>query len=203
MPRHDPPPDISPTASAAAGDSDDDLVRGIAAGNQAAWGVLLARYLDRITGYAWHMLRDHAEAEDVAQETFMRLMNKAATWQPGGAKLSTWLYRVAINQCIDRRRAKRPESIETVPDFAAEGGDENDLGRRLDMTNTVRKALATLPDRQMEAITLVHYQGMSNIEAASLLEVSVDALESLLARARRALRNELSPVAADLLGEWS
>ena len=64
MPRHDPPPDISPTASAAAGDSDDDLVRGIAAGNQAAWGILLGRYLDRITGYAWHMLRDRAEAED-------------------------------------------------------------------------------------------------------------------------------------------
>lgn len=201
MPRHDPPKPS--TAAAPDGVSDDELVRGIAAGDQAAWAALLARYLDRITGYAWHMLRDRAEAEDVAQETFLRLMNKAAAWQPDGAKLSTWLYRVAINQCIDRRRAKRPESIETVPDVAAESGGENDLGRRLDMTNKVRQALDTLPERQLQAITLVHYQGMSNIEAAGLLEVSVDALESLLARARRALRAELSPVAADLLGEWS
>lgn len=202
MPRHGTPSDHPPAATAEGADSDDALVRGIAAGNQAAWAALLARYLDRITGYAWHMLRDRAEAEDVAQETFLRLMAKAGAWQPGGAKLSTWLYRVAINLCIDRRRARRPESIETVPDVAAAGGDENDLGRRLDLTAKVRHALANLPERQLQAITLVHYQGMSNIEAAGLLDVSVDALESLLARGRRALRTELSPVAADLLGEW-
>lgn len=202
MPRHGTPPAPSRPATAEDADSDDVLVRGLAAGDQSAWATLLARYLDRITGYAWHMLRDRAEAEDVAQETFLRLMNKAATWQPGGAKLSTWLYRVAINLCIDRRRAKRPDSIETMPDVAADGGDENDLARRIDLTAKVRGALARLPERQLQAMTLVHYQGMSNMEAAGLLEVSVDALESLLARARRTLRDELSPVAADLLGEW-
>ncbi len=147
------------------------------------------------------MLGDRAEAEDVAQETFVRLMAKAEDWQAGGAKLRTWLYRVAVNLCIDRRRARRTEPLEEIELRPDPGADEPAVRRRLDLTRSVGRALAALPDRQRTALTLVHFQGLSNIEAADALDVSVEALESLLARARRAMRATLEPDRADLLGD--
>ena len=182
-------------------ETDDELLDRFARGDDAAWRVLVDRHLRSVHGYAWYMLNDHAEAEDVAQETFVRLLGKAPDWQPGGARLRTWLYRVAINMCIDRRRAIRPEPLENAadgPDFAT--GDAH-MDHRLDLARNVEAALQRLGERQRTAIVLVHYQGFTNAETAALLDCSVEAVESLLARARRALRQSLAPVADDLLGE--
>ncbi len=184
-----------------AGETDDDLLGRFARGDETAWRMLVDRHLASVHGYAWYMLKDHAEAEDVAQETFVRLLRKAPDWQPGGAKLKTWLYRVAINLCIDRRRAVRPGSLEEMNDAPDPASGEATIGRGLDMSRSVKAALQRLGERQRAAIVLVHYQGYSNIEAAGFLETSVDAVESLLARARRALRRDLAPLANDLLGE--
>jgi RNA polymerase sigma-70 factor (ECF subfamily) len=85
-----------------------------------------------------------------------------------------------------------------MPDPAS---DEGLRSRDIDRTRSVRRALAELPDRQRVALTLVHFEGLSNIEAAAALEVSVDALESLLARGRRTLRESLAADKDDLLGE--
>lgn len=181
---------------------DDALVARIADGDQRAWRDLTRRHLGGLVGYAWHMLRDRAEAEDVAQETMVRLMRKAETWEPGGAKVKTWLYRVAINLCIDRQRARRTSSL----DLLAEQGDPASGGDTIARDHALRRAVGSavdaLPERQKQTLTLVHYQGFSQQEAAAALDVSVEAVESLLARARRALKKDLKDLADDLLEEW-
>ena len=188
----------APTTSSR--DDDDLLVRAAAIGDQSAWAILVERHLSAIVGHAWYMLDDHAEAEDVAQETFLRLFGKLGSWRPGGPQLRTWLYRVAINLCIDRQRSHRKILFDEMPDMLEGGDREPVLGERLDQKITVRRALTDLPERQKTAIALVYYQGMTNREAAELLDVSVEAVESLLARARQTLRRQLDPVITDLMG---
>ncbi len=186
--------------------TDDELARGVAAGDSGAWRDLMASHLGAVTAYAWHMLGDRAEAEDVAQETFIRFMKKAPRWRQGAARLRTWLLRVAINLCLDRLRARRPQ-VELDAGFVsgigaeleAEPGGVARIDGGIDRRRAVGRALRELPERQAGAIALVHYLGLTNAEAAETMEISVDALESLLARARRALRRKLEPLARDLL----
>lgn len=182
--------------------SDDALVARLADGNQEAWNEITRRHLGALVGYAWHMLRDRAEAEDIAQETMVRLMRKAETWEPGGAKVKTWLFRVAINQCIDRQRARRTTSLDVVAEQTDPVTSGATVARDHALRRTVGGAVDGLPARQKQALTLVHYQGFSQQEAAEALAVSVDAVESLLARARRTLKTQLKDLAGDLLEEW-
>lgn len=180
-------------------DTDDGLIRRVAQGDAAAWPLLVDRHLSSIVGYAWYMLGDRAEAEDVAQETMLRFLRKAPDWQAGGAKLRTWLYRVAINLCIDRKRRPQPVSLDSLAEDGVvplHSASSDGIDQRI----AVRAALDALPERQKMAIILVHYQGFTGREAAGLMDSSEDAIESLLARARRALRRQLEPAMADLLG---
>ena len=195
-----------PTASAApagvAGAAfDDDLIGAIASGETGRWPQLVGRHLPAIVGLAWHILGDASEAEDVAQETFVRLLPKVPAWRPGGASLRTWLTRVAINLCIDRRRKRRTKALEDEPEMPDPGTDGGALAQRQEIARHVGAALGGLPERQVLAVTLVHYQGFTNREAAHLMDLSVEAIESLLARARRKLRSKLASVAGDLLSD--
>lgn len=183
-------------------ETDDALVVRVAAGDQAAWRRLVDRHLSALVSQAWYVLGDRSEAEDVAQETFVRLMQKAHDWETGGPQLKSWLYRVALNLCIDRKRSRwRPRPL----DDAAASSDHDDPAARhahdSDIARAVGRALDVLTERQRNAIVLVHYQGFTNYEAAEMLDTSVDALESLLARARRAMRGALEAAAPELLGE--
>jgi RNA polymerase sigma-70 factor (ECF subfamily) len=166
----------------------------------AAWEAIIDRHLPAVSRYAAYVLGDNAQGEDVAQETFIRLMKKAQTWEANGFGLKSWLFRVARNLCIDYKRKKRPEPIENA-DFIADPIDRHATDRRIDIVNTMERALAALPEPQQTAIVLVHYEGFSGSEAANLLDISVEAVESLLARARRSLRQALQPDARELLGE--
>lgn len=183
-------------------ESDDSLLARIGQGDakdrHQSWAILVDRHLPPITRYASYVLRDAARAEDVAQETFVRLMRKAPDWESGGANLRTWLFRVTLNLCIDIKRSRQLEpmdSADTLPDPI--GADQID--GRLDLEHTVRGAIRQLPDRQQTAIVLVHYEGFSGMEAAEALDITVEALESLLARGRRRLREILASAAPDLL----
>jgi RNA polymerase sigma-70 factor (ECF subfamily) len=179
---------------------DDDLICRVADGDAAAWPMLLDRHLRPIVGVGWYMLGDRAEAEDVAQECFVRLLAKAETWKPGGPKLRTWLHRVAINLCIDRQRARKPVSLDALGDGDGVVPIDPGTAGRMDQRIVVQRALDGLPEKQKMAMVLIYYQGFSNREAAELLETSVEAVESLLARARRALRQRLLADLPDLLG---
>lgn len=174
------------------GDGDEALLARVAAGDPAAVRSLVARKLPRLLALAGRMLGENTEAEDVAQETFVRAWKQASTWKPGGARFDTWLHRVALNLCYDRLRRRREVAMDSPPDRADEGpGPDRGLEAR-DVGRRVAAAMAALPDRQREAVSLCHYQEISNIEAAALMGVSVEALESLLSRGRRALRAALS-----------
>ncbi|WP_395652224.1 RNA polymerase sigma factor [Brevundimonas sp.] len=173
-------------------DPDEDLVRRVGQGDPAAIQAMVARKLPRMLALAQRMLGDPVEAEDVAQEAMLRAWKQAPRWVPGKARFDTWLHRVGLNLCYDRLRRRREVPTETPPDRPDDGPapDQGLLSAELGVR--VDAALKRLPDRQHEAIVLCHYQELGNIEAASLMEVSVEALESLLSRGRRTLRATLA-----------
>lgn len=170
--------------------SDDALLAQIGTGDIAAWETVVDRHLPAVGRYAAYFLGDTVQGEDVAQETFIRLLKKAPSWEPGGAKLKAWLFRVARNLCIDHTRRKRPEPIKTA-EYLSDPLDSHATDRQIDIATTVKTALEDLPERQKTAIVLVHYEGFSGAETADLLKISLEAVESLLARARRTLRQRL------------
>lgn len=180
-------------------DPDEELVRRVGAGDKRAAAELVRRHLPRMVGLARRMLGDAAEAEDVAQEVFLRVWKHAGSWRPGQAKFETWMHRVAMNLCLDRLRRSGRQGGEVspeTPDARASATRALDDRQRRER---VRDALQQLPERQRAALVLCYYQDRTNIEAAEILGVSVDALESLLSRARRTLKSALSAERADLL----
>lgn len=176
-------------------DPDAGLVEATGRGDAEAASRLVARHLPRMTALARRMLGDSAEAEDVAQDVFLKVWTQARKWQPGQAKFETWLHRVAINACYDRLRKKKGVGLDEIEERVDPAPDpEQTLGQN-QTAKAVDAALQTLPERQRAAITLCHYQGLTNIEAAAALEISVEALESLLSRGRRALKEKLRHLA--------
>lgn len=151
---------------------------------------------------SYRMLGSKAAAEDAVQETFLRLWRNAAKWKPQGAKFETWLYRVAMNYCLDQlRKTKREAPEDAAPERADNAERQDQAIFAAERRFAIDEALERLPERQKLAITLCHYQELSNIEAAEIMNVSVDALESLLARGRRALRTSLAPMQEHLMGK--
>lgn len=172
-------------------DPDSGLIERVGRGEESATRMLVASKLPRILGLATRMLHDRGEAEDVAQEAFIRVWRSASSWQPGQARFDTWLHTVVLNLCRDRLRRRREVSIDAVPDVCDPSpGVETGLVEA-ERAQAVADAIAGLPDRQREAILLVHYQDLSGAEAAAALDVTIEALESLLARGRRTLRSRL------------
>lgn len=173
-------------------DPDTRLVERVGRGEPAATRMLVAAKLPRILGFATRMLRDTAEAEDVAQEAFVRVWKQARGWQPGRARFDTWLHTVVLNLCRDRLRRRREITIDTLPEAIDSAPDAEATLLEAERGHAVAAAIAALPERQREAILMVHYQDLSCMQAALALDVSVDALESLLARGRRTLRAQFA-----------
>lgn len=169
-------------------DPDADLILAMAAGDSDALSEMMDLHLKSIKSLAWQMLGDDAAAEDVAQEVFLKGWLQARTWEPGRAKFVTWMKRVATNTCLDRLRKKKEILSDTLPE-RVDGAISADAAMiERDTSDTVKAAIETLPERQRAALTLCHFQDMSQTEAADILEISIHAYESLLARARRSLR---------------
>lgn len=169
--------------------TDEQIMAGIVAGDRQVYAEAVRRYARAIAVYAYRMLGNASDAEDIAQETFLRLWTQAARWQPGKAALSTWLHRIAHNLCIDSLRKNKPSLLNELDDDLADGQLAADDALEAENDHIMlHMALGKLPERQRSALALTHYQGLSNKEVADILSVSVDALESLLARARRSLK---------------
>ena len=181
-------------------DPDTALVHRMGQGDQQAAAEIVRRHLPKMVALARHMLGDASEAEDVAQEVFMKVWQNARHWQPGKAKFETWMHRVAINLCYDRLRRRREIYTDQVPERTDEdtpGPDQAIMDAQL--SAQVETAMMQLPPRQRAALSLCHLRDMSNAEAAHTLQISVEALESLLARGRRSLRKHMAEFAPILL----
>jgi RNA polymerase sigma-70 factor (ECF subfamily) len=182
-------------------ETDETLMLRVGTGDHAACRELVERHLGRIVAFAGRVLSDRTTAEDVAQDVFLRLWSHARRWRPTGARLTTWLHRVALNLCLDRLARRRETPLDDVAEPVDPEPSAAALLQEQLLSQYIAKALNELPDSQRVAITLCHYQGLRNREAAQLMDLSVEALESLLARGRRTLKARLRDVAPDLLGE--
>lgn len=178
--------------------SDEALLALYGRGDRTAARLLAQRFTPVALRVARRMLADPAEAEDVAQEAMLRLWRMAPGWQPGAAKVTTWLYRVVANLCTDRLRRRRTVPLDAAPE--PEDGDPGAAERMMeaDRAAALEKALAALPERQRQAVILRHLEGLSNPEIAEVMDVGVEAVESLVARGKRGLAAALSGRRAEL-----
>jgi RNA polymerase sigma-70 factor (ECF subfamily) len=147
---------------------------------------------------ARRLLGDESEAEDVAQEAMLRLWRAAPAWRAGEAKVSTWLYRVAVNLCTDRLRKRRGQGLDTVgdPEDGAPGAAAGLM--EAERMSALEAALMALPERQRQAVVLRHLEGLANPEIAEIMGLGVEAVESLTARGKRNLASALAGRKDDL-----
>lgn len=171
-------------------ETEDEWLQRAARGDRQACQLLVERHLPGVFHFSRRMLRNEQDAEDVAQETFLKLW-KAAERFEGRSSIRTWLFRVAHNLCIDHMRRRREVALGEDQDPPTSQPSPLGLVAERERLERVQRAIDDLPPRQRAAITLVHHEGLPQNEAAEVLGVTVDALESLLARGRRALRQAL------------
>jgi RNA polymerase sigma-70 factor (ECF subfamily) len=171
---------------------DDLLLMRIAADDRDAFARLVERHADRGFALALRILKNSDDAEDVVQDSFLKLWTHRKRMEIGRAKFSTWLYRVITNRCIDLRRKPAMDDIETAPEVADEAEDALSRLHRASMTSLLEAALSRLPDQQRVAVILSYHEAMSNAEIAEVMETTVMAVESLLKRGRQQLRKHLS-----------
>ena len=173
-------------------DDDANLLRAVANGDRRAFDRLSRRHVDRAFGVALRITGNRADAEDVVQDVFLRVWQRPEAWQPGQAQFSTWLYRVVVNRCLDLKRKPKASALDAIAEPEDPRPDaETDLVAAA-RQRALLDAVATLPERQGAAIALTYTAGLKNTEAASALDISVKALEALLVRAKRELRDALA-----------
>jgi len=172
--------------------SDDVLLALYGQGDGSAARILTLRLTPVALRVGQRMLGDAAEAEDLAQEAMLRLWRAAPGWQPGGAKVSTWLYRVVMNLATDRLRRRRTVPLDEgpEPEDARPGAVAGLI--EAERAAALEAALMALPDRQREAVVLRHLEGLANPEIAEIMGVGVEAVESLVARGKRGLAQRLA-----------
>lgn len=181
-------------------DKDAALMQEVADGNASASRIIADLYLNGSYRLAMRILGDNGLAEDMAQEAFIRLWKQAPKWQ-AKAQIKTWLHRVTHNLCVDYLRKQKRYSDDEIPDVEDPRPGVLEIKAQQQLGDKVTEALQKLPARQRIAISLVHFEECGNIEAAAIMDISVDALESLLARGRRKLKELLLPARRLMDGE--
>ncbi len=171
---------------------DEALLVAFANGDRGAARVLTERLAPRVFGFAMRLLANRAEAEDVVQEAMLRLWKVAPDWRQGEARITTWLYRVVSNLCTDRLRGRRGVGLDAIDEPEDPAPSALAAMAEAQRREALEAALAQLPDRQRQAVVLRHVEGLSNPEIATIIGVSVEAVESLTARGKRALAGLLA-----------
>jgi len=173
------------------GDPDETLVRESQNGDPAAFEALVRQHQRMVHSLTYRMTGSLADAEDLAQETFVRAYEQIAQYQ-GGAKFSTWLYRIAINACLNwRQREHRRLEVHTQWANAAEADRPESRNGHSDQSLRVQAALLKLPARQRAAVVLTVYDGLNHAEAARALGCSETTVSWRVFAARRKLKSWL------------
>lgn len=172
---------------------DFELMRRTGQGDRRAFSALVSRHLAPTVRLAARFCGGASDlAEDIAQEAFARLWVHAPQWKPeGGAKFTTWFYRVVVNLSIDHLRKNKKFAADELPEVADGRDNPAQAAERAEKSGRIAKAVAGLPERQRVALALCFYEGYSNAEAAKIMGLGIKAVESLLVRARRKLREDL------------
>ena len=187
--------------------SDVQLMLDVKAGDDESFNLLLRRYRTPLVNFLFRMVRDSATAEDLAQEVFLRVYRARKQYSPS-AKFTTWMFRIATNLALNSIRDNRHHKLETSIDAPVD--DEDSAPRELpsremridehmverDRCEIIRRAIASLPEKQRVAVLLHKYEEMDYGEIAGILDCSESALKSLLFRAYETLRVELAPLVA-------
>jgi RNA polymerase sigma-70 factor, ECF subfamily len=184
-------------------DEDKDLLDRLASGDEVAFRALVVRHIDRAYAIALRIVGNAADAEDVVQDTMLKVWTHRGQWQHGRAKFSTWLYRVVSNRCIDLRRKPRTENVDAVPEVADKQPDASSVIERNEVTDLLQAAMQRLPEQQRIAVILSYHESMSNGEIAEVMETTVSAVESLLKRGRQQLRELLRRHERDIRGAFT
>ncbi len=175
-------------------ETDESLMERIQHGDHQAFTVLVRRHSSRFYAAAYRMCAHVEEAEDIVQEAFVKLWNRPERWEASkGVKFTTWFYKVVMNTALDILRKRKDQVGSNALDFLpdpAEGADER--LESMEQEDLIEAAIQSLPERQRTALNLCFYEGLSNAEAAEIMDVGVKALESLLSRAKAGLRDQLS-----------
>ncbi|MFW5966423.1 MAG: RNA polymerase sigma factor [Persicimonas sp.] len=169
---------------------DHELMEAVADGDLRAFGELVRRHEQTAWRCAYRMLGDEAEAEDAAQEVFLKVLEAADRYQPT-ASFRTYLYRIIKNHCLDRLAKNAPVYTEDVPTIPTRATSPGQLLERRQTQEEVEEALEQLPGRQRLAVVLFHFEGLSYSEIADAMETTPKAVERLLARGRKALERDL------------
>ena len=189
-------------ADPGASPSDEDLMRRLQGGEAAAMAPLMSRWEGPVKRFIFRVVGNPAEAEDLAQEVFVRVFTKRATYRPG-AKFSTWCFAIAANQARNRLRWWRRRPALSLDAWNAAGGDMADESRagaqasteavRREQITAVREAVAALPLELRTALVLFEYEDQSVADIATALGCTAKAVENRLYRARQHLKRVLQP----------
>jgi RNA polymerase sigma-70 factor (ECF subfamily) len=174
----------------AGSDTDEALMALVVARDQRALRALMDRHMGRAIGLAIRVA-GNAEADDIAQEAFLRVWSRASSFDPQTGRFTTWLYRIVLNLAIDARRRPRHGSVDEALEVPWDGRGPAEELLAAEQQRSLARAMAALPERQRAAIALFHMEGLSGREAAQAMDVSEKAFESLLTRARRALKAQV------------
>jgi RNA polymerase sigma-70 factor (ECF subfamily) len=196
-------PDHMPPAESVVFDEDSELLDRLATGDETAFRLLVERHIDRAYAIALRIVGSAADAEDVVQDTMLKVWTHRGRWQHGRAKFSTWLYRVVSNRCIDIRRKPRTENVDVVPEVADGKPDAASVIERAEMTDILEAAMQRLPEQQRVAVILSYHENMSNGEIAEVMDTTIAAVESLLKRGRQQLREMLRRHERDIRGAFT
>jgi RNA polymerase sigma-70 factor (ECF subfamily) len=171
--------------------TDEELMILIKALDHDAFSTLVTRHSDRFYALSYRTLFNQSDAEDVVQESFLKLWRKPELWQDKShSKFTTWFYRIIVNACYDLNKKKSSQETSLVGDDYEQAVENDDLSHQ--QLSAIDVALINLPERQRMALTLCFYEGLSNAEAADVMGIRLKALQSLIMRGKTALKTHFN-----------
>ena len=172
-------------------DSDEYLMRRVQQRDESAYSVLVQRHTQSIHAFIFRLCGNRGDAEDIAQETFLRLWQRSSQWTPDTVRFTTWIHQIARNLCIDQfRREQSQKRTSGHADIVFADSTIESLEEDAERV-ALREAIQELPERQRTAIVLCQVQGWAQQDAAKVLDTTVDGVQALIGRARRTLRTML------------
>ena len=171
---------------------DSELLALVQQGSQPAFATLVERHTERFYRLAFRYLQSKEAAEDIVQDAFLKLWEEPGRWEgERNAKFTTWFYRVVVNLCLDWQNRKKPVQLNEEIEIADDRENTERTLERIEQSRLLEKEIAALPERQRVALNLCFDEGMTNQEAADIMEINLKALQSLLMRAKTTLKERM------------